>query len=222
MSMRVLIVDDHELIRAGLADTLRQAYTDVKIHEADNSQSALTLLEQGEFNLAIIDLYIPGEKSFSFVRTLCDRYPALTVAVLSGSENPADIRKCIDIGASGFIPKSTPREQLLAALSEVLQGKIYLPETITHTMPASMSSNGAVSPGMTLEQVTGSLTPRQREILELLAQGQSNKQIARNCQLSENTIKVHVSAILRALGLNNRTQAGVLMQQLHDAAPNTQ
>jgi DNA-binding NarL/FixJ family response regulator len=88
-------------------------------------------------------------------------------------------------------------------------------------MPAAMNSNGAVTPGMTLEQVTGSLTPRQREILQLLSQGQSNKQIARSCQLSENTIKVHVSAILRALGLNNRTQAGVLMQQLHDATPNS-
>lgn len=219
MSMRVLIVDDHELIRAGLADTLRQAYAGITIAEAENGNAAFEQLAQAEFNLAIIDLYIPGEKSFSFVRTLCDRYPALTVVVLSGSENPADIRKCIDIGASGFIPKSTPRDQLLAALAEVIDGKIYLPEAITQAVPAAMSSSGSVAPGMTLEQVTGSLTPRQREILELLAQGQSNKQIARSCQLSENTIKVHVSAILRALGLNNRTQAGVLMQQLHDAAP---
>ncbi len=221
MIKRVIIVDDHQLIRAGLADTLRLAYADIKILEAENSATAMGLLAGNEVDLAIIDLYIPGEKNFSFVRTLCDTYPALTVVVLSGSENPADIRKCIDLGASGYIPKSTPRQQLLAALEEVLAGKIYLPDVITHIMPATISSNG-VAPGLTLEQVTASLTPRQREILKLLARGQSNKQIARNCQLSENTIKVHVSAILRALGLSNRTQAGVLMQQLQDATPYTQ
>lgn len=221
MAMQVIIVDDHELIRTGMADTMRIHFPDVIVLEAANSATALDLIAANDIDLAIIDLYIPGETSFTFVRKLCDSYPALPVVVLSGSENPADIRKCIDIGASGYIPKSYPRERLLAALDQVLRGKIYLPEAINHTIHASFQSNGQVTPGVTLEQVTGSLTPRQREILELLAQGQSNKQIARNCKLSENTIKVHVSAILRTLGLSNRTQAGVLLQQLTNASANT-
>ena len=143
----------------------------------------------------------------------------MIVAVLSATENPAHIRKCIDIGASGFIPKSSPAAQLLAALADILAGKIYLPSTVNLAMPAAIATNGAVSPGLTRDQVVSSLTPRQLEILQLLARGQSNKQIAKSCRLSENTIKVHVSAILRALGLNNRTQAGVLMQQLQQDSP---
>lgn len=217
--MRVIIVDDHALIRTGLATTLQRQYPTADIKEAENSRSALAILAQSHVELAIVDLFIPGEDSFAFVRQLCDSYPAMTVAVLSATENPAHIRKCIDLGASGFIPKSSPPAQLLAALADVLAGKIYLPRTVNFAMPAAIAANGAVSPGFTRDQVVSSLTPRQLEILQLLARGQSNKQIAKCCQLSENTIKVHVSAILRALGLNNRSQAGILMQQLNDAAP---
>ncbi len=217
--MRVIIVDDHALIRTGLASTLQQQYPAFDIREAENSKSALAILAESSVELAIVDLFIPGEDSFAFVRQLCDSYPAMTVAVLSATENPAHIRKCIDLGASGFIPKSSSPAQLLAALADILAGKIYLPSTINFALPAAIASSGAVAPGLTRDQVVSSLTPRQLEILQLLARGQSNKQIARSCKLSENTIKVHVSAILRALGLNNRTQAGILMQQLNDAGP---
>jgi DNA-binding NarL/FixJ family response regulator len=217
--MRAIIVDDHALIRTGLTDILQLEFPDIDILEANNSRTAMELLAANEVDLAIVDLFIPGEENFAFIRQLCDSYPALTVVVLSASENPTYIRKCIDLGASGFIPKSLPRQQLLGALGEVLAGKIFLPTTVNYAMPAAIAARGSAAPGVTREQVIACLTPRQYEILQLLAQGQSNKQIARGCQLSENTIKVHVSAILRALDLSNRTQAGILMQQLQDPNP---
>jgi DNA-binding NarL/FixJ family response regulator len=213
--LHVIIVDDHALIRSGLADTLRQHFADVVILEADSSSAALALMADSTVDLAIVDLFIPGEPGFAFVRRLCNRYPALTVVVLSASENPAHIRKCIDLGASGFIPKSVPREQLLVALDLVLAGKIFLPDT-PEPNPTALGTNGEIAPGTTREQVIASLTPRQQDILMLVAQGHSNKQIALEYQLSENTVKVHVSAILRTLGLSNRTQAGILVQQLSD------
>ena len=150
------------------------------------------------------------------MRQLCGQHPGLKVVVVSASENPAHMRKAIDTGAQGFIPKSFCSDRLIAALEVILEGRVFLPDAMTQVNPAAMAANGEVAPGTSREQLLACLTPRQLEILHLLAQGQSNKQIARHCQLSENTIKVHVSAILRALALSNRTQAGVLMQKLND------
>lgn len=212
--MHVIIIDDHALIRTGLSNILRHHFDHASIAEAAGGAECLKLLAQNPADLAIVDLFIPGEDSFSFIRQLCDQYPALTVVVVSASENPAHIRKAIDTGAAGFIPKSYSSNQFLKALDRVLEGSIYLPDTLLQVNPAALAANSEIAPGATNDQLLACLTPRQYEILEMLAMGHSNKQIARHCQLSENTIKVHVSAILRALGLNNRTQAGVLMQQI--------
>ena len=214
--MRVIIVDDHALIRTGMTKILRQHFDAASIAEAATSAEALKLLDQSPADLVIVDLFIPGEDSFCFIRQLCDQYPALLVVVVSASENPSHIRKAIDTGASGFIPKSYSSTQFLNALDIALEGGIFLPDSLLQANPAAIAANSETAPGTTRQQLLACLTPRQYEILQMLAQGHSNKQIARQCQLSENTVKVHVSAILRALGLNNRTQAGVLMQQLKD------
>ncbi len=217
--MRVIIVDDHALIRTGMSNILRQHFDAASIAEAATSAEALELLDQNPADLVIVDLFIPGEDSFYLIRQLCNQYPVLLVVVVSASENPPHIRKAIDSGASGFIPKSYSSTQFLNALDTVLDGGIFLPDSLIQANPAAIAANGEAAPGTTRQQLLACLTPRQYDILQMVAQGHSNKQIARQCQLSENTVKVHVSAILRALGLNNRTQAGILMQQLKDFPP---
>lgn len=214
--MRVIIVDDHALIRTGLTDILRRHIAGVTVTEAANCAEAIAILARQPMDLAIVDLFIPGEDCFDSMRRLCRQYPGLKVVVVSASENPAHMRKAIDIGAQGYIPKSFGSARFLNALDAILEGSVFLPDTLSQVNPAAISASGEAVPGTTREQLQASLTPRQLEILQMVAQGHSNKQIARRCQLSENTIKVHVSAILRALGLSNRTQAGVLMQKLND------
>jgi DNA-binding NarL/FixJ family response regulator len=215
LHMRIIIVDDHALVRTGLSDILRRHIAGASITEAANFEGAVTILARQTMDLAIVDLFIPGEDSFDSLRLLCRLHPELKVVVISASENPAHIRKAIEIGARGYIPKSFGRIRLLEALDAILGGRIFLPDTVSQAGTTGISANGEIAPGTSRAQVLACLTPRQLEILQMVAEGQSNKQIARRCRLSENTIKVHVSAILRALGLSNRTQAGVLMQKLN-------
>ncbi len=214
--MRVIIVDDHALIRTGLSDILRRHITGANITEAANCAEAVTILARQAMDLAIVDLFIPGEDSFDSLRRLCQLHPGPKVVVVSASENPAHMRKAIEIGAQGYIPKSFSSARLLDALATILEGSVFLPDTLFQANTPGINANGKIAPGSSREQLLECLTPRQLEILQMVAQGQSNKQIARHCLLSENTVKVHVSAILRALGLSNRTQAGVLMQKLQD------
>ena len=217
--MQALVVDDHALIRSGLARLLSEVFDGISVIEAQNGDEAMDKLASTTSDLAIVDLFIPGEAHFSCARRLCDAFPRLTVVIISATENPAYIRKCIDIGASGFIPKSFSPEQMTAALRDIMAGRVFIPQTLLGVVPAAIAGKGDLPPGLTRDQITSLLTPRQLEILALLAEGRSNKAIARACELSENTIKVHVSAILRALGLGNRAQAGLLMQKLGTAEP---
>ncbi len=212
--MHALVVDDHMLIRSGLHEMLASRFTGIDVVEAASGAEALGLIEQTRFDLAIIDLFIPGEAAFVFVRKLCDADPDLPVLVLSGSENPAHVRKCIDLGCSAFVPKSAAQDTLFGAIDSILDGGVFIPIEIMRASAEAALNPGALPALPSLEVVTGKLTDRQMEILTLISSGKSNKQIARDFQLSENTVKVHVSAILRALGLDNRTQAGILGQQL--------
>jgi DNA-binding NarL/FixJ family response regulator len=211
--MRIIIVDDHQLIRSGLRDLLKDKFPEVSIHEADNGPSALNQIEQFDFDLAIVDLFMPGETAFVFIRKLCDKRPELPVLVLSASEDDAHIRKCIDLGACGFIPKSAAQTDLLNAIQTTLAGGVYMPARLDKHDSSEPASHDDYSID-NLNEVTARLTNRQLEILCMVAQGKSNKQIARDCSLSDNTVKVHVSAILKSLNLNNRTQIGLLGQRL--------
>lgn len=212
--MKILVADDHAMIREGVSDTLRQTFTDVTIHEAENASAILDLLnaEHG-FNVAMVDLFMPDTNGFSFLRKLCNNYPELPVIVLSASENPHHVAKALDSGAVGYIPKSASKDVMISAIRLVLSGGIYIPNEIR--LPAK--HNGLDVPDETgpadLKKSIRNLTTRQLEILKLLAVGRSNKQIARDLNLSENTVKVHVSAILKTLNLGNRTQAGVLAEK---------
>lgn len=207
--MQILLVDDHSLIRSGLKEVLNAYFDDLSFIEAASAEASLRALRLNQStptDIAIVDLYIPGEGDFSVVKSLCDEFPDLPVIVLSASEDPAQIRKCIDLGASGYVPKSTTQDCLLTAVELVMNGGIYLPDINLKAQEQQLSEQAL--------RIKDSLTKRQLEILQQVAMGHSNKQIASNFELSENTIKAHVSAILKAMALENRTQISLTAQQL--------
>jgi DNA-binding NarL/FixJ family response regulator len=211
--MHTLIVDDHAFVCVGLKATLLDGLSDIKVSTASDGAKALDILLNDSIDLAVIDLFMPGgDGGFDFLDTVCLTYPQLPIIVLSASENPAHIRKCLDIGAKGFVTKSAPKEILFTAITKVLAGDRYIPSALLTAQGDDGRGNSDLQ--ASADNVTQLLTERQLEILALISKGLSNKLIARELFLSENTVKVHVSAILRALSLSNRTQAGLVGQKL--------
>tara|TARA_B100000768_G_scaffold38838_1_gene37684 strand:- start:5588 stop:6265 length:678 start_codon:yes stop_codon:yes gene_type:complete len=211
--MHTLIVDDHAFVCVGLKATLLDRLSDIKVSTASDGAKALDILLNDSIDLAVIDLFMPGgDGGFDFIDTVCQTYPKLPIIVLSASENPAHIRKCLDIGAKGFVTKSAPKEILFTAITKVLAGDRYIPSALLTAQGDGGRGNSDLQ--ASADNVTQLLTERQLEILALISKGLSNKLIARELFLSENTVKVHVSAILRALSLSNRTQAGLVGQKL--------
>ncbi|MBT3620501.1 MAG: response regulator transcription factor [Porticoccaceae bacterium] len=211
--MHTLIVDDHDFVCVGLKATLLDGLRDIKVSTASDGAKALDILLNDSVDLAVIDLFMPGgDGGFDFIDTVCQTYPKLPIIVLSASENPAHIRKCLDIGAKGFVTKSAPKEILFTAITKVLAGDRYIPSALLTTQGDGGRGNSDLQ--ASADNTTQLLTERQLEILALISKGLSNKLIARELFLSENTVKVHVSAILRALSLSNRTQAGLVGQKL--------
>jgi|TARA_B110000908_G_scaffold155438_1_gene193610 DNA-binding NarL/FixJ family response regulator len=220
--VHTLIVDDHAFVCVGLKATLLDKLSDIQVSTASEGAAALDILNRESIDLAIIDLFMPGgDGGFDFISTVCETYPKLPVIVLSASESVAHIRKCLDLGAMGFVTKSAPKEILFKAVSKVLAGDVYMPEILFRSRSDLRVTSDEFQANV--DGVTELLTERQLDILQLISKGLSNKLIARELHLSDNTIKVHVSAILRALGLSNRTQAGLIGQTLEiskDSPPN--
>lgn len=211
--MHALIVDDHAFVCVGLKATLLDGLSDIKVSTASDGTKALDILLNDSIDLAVIDLFMPsGDGGFDFIDTVCQTYPRLPVIVLSASESPTHIRKCLDIGAMGFVAKSAPKEILFTAITKVLTGRRYIPEALLSIQ--NNNGQGEEDLEKKVDGITELLTERQLDILKLISKGLSNKLIARELFLSENTVKVHVSAILRALSLSNRTQVGLVGQKL--------
>ena len=213
--MDILIADDHNLVISGLMGALESAFENASFSLAHDAAEVFYLLTQkSNYDIALVDLKMPGMEGFVFLRRLCDDYPALTVAVISGSDDPATIKKVISLGASGFIPKSVSEETLVNAVSLILRGDVYLPTHVLKNAEQTCADEQTPELPVDLQNTYEALTERQREILLLLGDGRSNKEIARRLDLSENTVKVHVSSILRTLNLRNRTQAGVIGEKI--------
>lgn len=199
--MKVLVADDHALMREGIKLALNRLSDDVSIYEASSGASVLQALgQQPDMNLVLLDLFMPDTDGFALLSQLCRSYPDLSVAILSASEDIHDIRRAIEQGALGYIPKSMPEGEMLDAFRIVSQGEVYLPKHIS--LEEGLVEDGALGD-------PPRLTNRQTEVLHLLAEGHTNKVIARNLGLSEYTIKIHVTAILKLLNATNRTQAVV-------------
>jgi len=213
--MHILIVDDHAFVCAGLKATLLDTLDDIQVTTTERGEEVLSILGKEDIDIIILDLFMPGGYGgFGLIGLLHERYPSLPIIVLSASENSTHIRKCFELGVSGFVTKSAPKEALIEAIAKALEGERYVPKYLIESVAEVARVFDEVDSGVNVEIIAELITDRQFDILSCISRGHSNKQIARELELSENTVKVHVSAMLKSLGLSNRTQAGILGQKL--------
>jgi DNA-binding NarL/FixJ family response regulator len=201
--MNILVVDDHPLYRSGVVHALHATLPDLQVTECSNVQGALAKLDEGgPVHLMILDLQMPGCTGLDSLRAVRAHRPDVPVLVLSGNESPAVVRDCVDLGAFGFVPKSAPGDMLPAALELVLSGGVFLPpSSLSIGEPATRAQKDA------WDKLGARLTERQRQVLLGIVQGKPNKVIARDLNLSDATVKTHVSHIFDALVVSNRTEA---------------
>ncbi len=200
-TMKVLIADDHSVFRQGVRLILGDLAADVAILEASDFVEALSVAEAtDDISLVLVDLRMPAMDGFEGLRALRRVLPRVPIMVLSASEDSADVFRSLECGASGYLAKSAPAATMLEALRLVLVGGIYVPRDL-------VAGGEALRPRpVEAESETASLTPRQRAVLALIADGLSNKEIGYRLGTSEGTVKAHVTAIMRSLGVRNRVQ----------------
>jgi DNA-binding NarL/FixJ family response regulator len=198
---RFVIADDHPLFRGALREAVSGLFQHVEIGEAGSFEDVAKLLDRGgEVDLILLDLNMPGVRGFSGLMYLRAQYPSVPIVVVSANDDPAVIRRCMDLGTSGFIPKTLGIEEMRAAMKRVLEGGVWTPPDVD-------LSAGADTETANLMARLASLTPQQVRVLMMLSEGLLNKQIAYELSVSEATVKAHVSAILQKLGVESRTQA---------------
>jgi DNA-binding NarL/FixJ family response regulator len=233
--LKALLVDDHPLILAALKSVVEgmgAPYRVVGVGSAAAAREALAA--DASFDLVLLDLNLGDANGFDLLVELRRAYPALPVVVLSASDRSSDVIRAIDLGAMGFVPKRASNEALFEALRTVMLGRIYVPPMSLRSNPkfdepAAATAvtaeeggappprlDGVRSPLAGLTPAKLKITPRQFDVLALLLRGQSNKLIARELNVSLETVKDHVAAVLRALNVNSRTQAVLAVSQMHE------
>lgn len=213
--MNILIVDDHPLIREGLANVLAELDGTVQVHEADDVAPAVAAAAaHNDLALILLDLGLPGANGMSLLADMRARRPDVPVVVLSANDDRAVVQEAIELGAMGFISKRSSTKVLVSALRLVLAGGVYVPP---QALGASPAAPPAAAEGASCASL--GLTPRQIEVLALLVQGKPNKIICRDLDMSEGTAKTHITAILRTLGVSNRTQAVFTLARLGARLP---
>ncbi|QDW66838.1 response regulator transcription factor [Luteimonas granuli] len=204
----LLIADDHPLFREALRGAVARVLPEATLKEADSVEKLYALVEsEPDADLLLLDLNMPGAQGFSALVHLRAQHPELPVVVVSAREEPAVMRRALDHGAMGFIPKSADSATLGQALARVLEGDRWAP-------PAALAAPAAGAEEHDAAQRVADLTPQQFRVLQMLGAGLLNKQIAYDLGVSEATIKAHMTAILRKLGANNRTQAVLIAGRL--------
>lgn len=205
---RIVIADDHPLFRGALRQALADGQFDIEMAEAGSLEEVVNAIEESaDTDLILLDLAMPGVKGFSGLMYLRAQYPGIPVVVISASEDAAVVRRCIEFGASGFIPKSVGAETIRTAIRQVLEGGVWLPAGLDLTA-------GEESGVADLVSRLATLTPQQVRVLMMLSEGLLNKQIAYELSVSEATVKAHVSAILQKLGVESRTQAVIAANRI--------
>jgi DNA-binding NarL/FixJ family response regulator len=198
---RLVIADDHPLFRGALREAVGGLFERVDISEAGSFDELAKLLDDsGDVDLILLDLSMPGVRGFSGLMYLRAQYPSVPVVVVSANDDPSVIRRCMDFGASGFIPKTLDIDGMRKAIVAVLKGGVWTPPDID--LAAGTDAETAE-----LMSRLATLTPQQVRVLMMLSEGLLNKQIAYELSVSEATVKAHVSAILQKLGVESRTQA---------------
>lgn len=205
MAPLILVADDHPLLRAAVLHSLREAVPGTRVVESASAPAlGQALLAHPQADLVLLDLMMPGARGFSALLHVRGEHPQVPVVVISSNDDPRVIRRAQQFGAAGFIPKSAPAEAIGEAVAAVLEGGTWFP-----AMTAERSDADAE-----LAAKLARLTPQQFRVLMCLADGLLNKQIAHELGLAENTVKVHVTAILKKLECYSRTQAAVLVKAL--------
>jgi DNA-binding NarL/FixJ family response regulator len=236
--MKVLLVDDHPLILTALQTVIQRIGSDTTVVGVDSAAAARAALrEDADVDLVLLDLALGDADGFDVLAEFRANYPAVPVVVVSASERASDVIRAIDLGAMGFVPKSSSHAELNEALGMVMSGSMYVPpsmlglefgrereggDTVPGVMrpsgdsaPVPLGASARAEPHQKLKSIGDiGLTPRQAEVLGLLLQGLPNKLIARQLNLSVETVKDHVAAVLRALNVSSRTQAVLAVSQM--------
>jgi DNA-binding NarL/FixJ family response regulator len=204
MPIRALVADDHELFRSGMKQLLVDVLRAEEVREAETMDRALEILtNEGGGDLVLVDWRMPGMSGAESLAALRDGFPEAKVAVISAWEERADILSALGAGVHGYIPKSLPSAQIAAALQGILEGRIFVPPAMGRREGAGEATG---APGKSKLDVD-KLTLRQRDVLQELLKGQSSKEIARTLDIAEGTVKIHLAAIYRALGVRTRAEA---------------
>lgn len=204
----IVIADDHPLFRGALRQALSGGQHSLHIAEAGSLDEVVAAIEEApETDIVLLDLTMPGVKGFSGLMYLRAQYPDIPVVIVSASEDASVIRRCMEFGASGFIPKSVGAETIRTAFQAVLDGEVWV--------PPDLDLSSAEETGLSeLVSRLATLTPQQVRVLMMLSEGLLNKQIAYELNVSEATVKAHVSAILQKLGVESRTQAVIAASRI--------
>lgn len=209
--MKLLLADDHSLFREGIRMVLESlAGEPLTVVEASDFPQVLARVRaSNDIDVALVDLAMPGMDGLSAIGAIRRAAPDLYLVVVSASEDPQVVRRALDAGAHGYISKSAGSAEMMRGIRSVLDGDIFV------APPVSAAEVTLVKPGdFDAERLRAQLTPRQRDVLAMLRQGKSNKEVARDLNLAEITVKLHVTAILRSLGCENRTQAAILAARM--------
>jgi two-component system nitrate/nitrite response regulator NarL len=209
--VKLLIVDDHPLFRDGLAALLRHSAADTVVLQAASTEDALRLVDEQIIDAVFMDLMMPGMSGEPAIREFARRHPDLPVIVLSSSESPHDVRRVLNAGASGYVPKSATAQTVVSALQLVLSGNIYVPPLLV-TAASPVAGPGGDAGQRSLAQ----LTDRQVDVLRYVRDGLTNKEISANLGIAEKTVKVHIAAIFKTLNVVNRTQAAKFLHEARD------
>jgi DNA-binding NarL/FixJ family response regulator len=202
---RVLIADDHPLYRDALRAIVPQAFPGACVSEAGSQSEVCALVtSDGPFDLIVLDLNLPGAAGLSCLKQVRASAPLTPIIVVSATDDPRTMSEVVLAGAAGYVPKAAPRQVLIDALRAIMGGGTYLPAAAIVALRRAQASDHSAAP-----RPSDELTSRQKRVLKLLAAGLSNKRIARELEISEITVKAHVSLILKKLGVANRVQAAI-------------
>ncbi|MEE4145328.1 MAG: response regulator transcription factor [Halieaceae bacterium] len=211
---RVLVADDHPLYRDALSSVVSAAFADVEVDQCEDIVSALEHLRRGAIDLVLLDLSMPDADGLDGLRRLREASPATPVIICSAHNDPQLMRESFRLGVSGYLPKSSGTDVTRHALQLVRSGGVYVPSEALFESVVNANLGGDAGAPTAGGDNGAALTPRQMAVLALLEQGMSNKAIARELAIGEITVKAHVSAILRKLGVDNRVQAVVAARSL--------
>ena len=215
----LLIADDHPLFRAALRGAAQEAARDIRTLEAGTLDQVLAVLEATpEVDLVLLDLHMPGNHGLAGLAAIRAQFPAVAVVLVSANEDPQVVRRALDHGAAGYIPKSAGLDDMRDAIRSVLDCEEWLPPALRQAVARARSEPGDAD----LAARLASLTPQQFRVLTLVADGLLNKQIADRLDVQERTVKAHLTAIFEKLGARNRTQAGVILRSLELSDPSAQ